>query len=155
MNYWLLKSEPDSFSIDDLESRPQQTEKWDGVRNYQARNYLRAMKPGDDAFFYHSSCKVPGVYGIIEIVCSAYPDHSAWNPENHHYDPRSTPKRSLWDMVDVRLKRKFNEPVTLSSIKAQPSLKTMHLVQRGNRLSVMPVTPSEWNTILKLAEEKT
>ncbi len=148
-----MKSEPSVFSIDDLESRPQQTERWDGVRNYQARNYLREMKPGDEAFFYHSSCKVPGVYGIIEIVRSAYPDHSAWDPDNHHYDPRSTPKRPLWDMVDVRFMRKFKAPVTLTVIKTQPSLNTMQLVQRGNRLSVTPLTTSEWNTILKLAEE--
>lgn len=154
MNYWLMKSEPDSFSIDHLRSCPKQTEHWDGVRNYQARNFLRAMKKGDLAFFYHSSCEVPGVYGIIEIARTAYPDPTAWDPENHHYDPRSTPERPLWDMVDVRFKREFKQPVTLTAIKMQATLKKMPLVQRWSRLSVMPVTTQEWNTIMKLAEEK-
>jgi len=150
MNYWLMKSEPESFSIADLKSRPKKTEHWDGVRNYQARNFLRAMKKGDLAFFYHSSCETPGVYGVIEIARAAYPDHTAWDPENHHYDPKSAPERPLWDMVDVRFKREFKRPVTLTAIKAQAALKFMRLVQRGSRLSVMPVSAKEWNTILKL-----
>ena len=150
MNYWLMKSEPESFSIADLKSRPKKTEHWDGVRNYQARNFIRAMKKGDLAFFYHSSCELPGVYGIIEIARAAYPDATAWDPENHHYDPKSTPERPLWDMVDVRFKREFKRPVTLTAIKAQAALKNMRLVQRGSRLSVMPVTAREWNTILNL-----
>jgi predicted RNA-binding protein with PUA-like domain len=149
-----MKSEPDAFSISDLKSRPKKTEHWDGVRNYQARNFMRAMKKGDLAFFYHSSCEVPGVYGIIEIARAAYPDHTAWDPENHHYDPKSTPERPLWFMVDVRFKRELKKPVTLTAIKMQSSLKQMRLVQRGSRLSVMPVTAKEWNTILKLTEEK-
>ena len=149
-----MKSEPDAFSIADLKSRSKKTEHWDGVRNYQARNFMRAMKKGDLAFFYHSSCEVPGVYGIIEIARAAYPDHTAWDPENHHYDPKSTPERPLWFMVDVHFKREFKRPVTLTTIKAQAALKPMRLVQRGSRLSVMPVTAKEWNTILKLAEEK-
>ena len=149
-----MKSEPDAFSITDLKSRPKKTEHWDGVRNYQARNFMRAMKKGDLAFFYHSSCKMPGVYGIIEIVRPTYPDPTAWDPENHHYDPRSTPERPLWDMVDVRFEREFRRPVTLTAIKMQAALKNMHLVQRWSRLSVMPVTAKEWNTIMKLAEEK-
>lgn len=149
-----MKSEPDAFSISDLESRPKKTEHWDGVRNYQARNFMRAMKKGDLAFFYHSSCEVPGIYGIMEIARAAYPDHTAWDPENHHYDPKSTPERPLWYMVDVRFKRELRKPVTLTAIKMQSSLKQMRLVQRGSRLSVMPVTAREWNTILKLAEEK-
>jgi len=150
MNYWLMKSEPESFSIADLKSCPKKTEHWDGVRNYQARNFLRAMKKGDLAFFYHSSCEVPGVYGVIEIARVAYPDPTAWDPENHHYDPKSTPERPLWHMVDVRFKREFKRPVTLSAIKAQVALKNMRLVQRGSRLSVMPVSAREWNAILKL-----
>jgi predicted RNA-binding protein with PUA-like domain len=154
VNYWLMKSEPDAFSIADLKSRPKKTEHWDGVRNYQARNFMRAMKKGDLAFFYHSSCEVPGVYGIIEVARAAYPDHTAWDPENHHYDPKSTTERPLWFMVDVRFKRELKKPVTLTAIKMQPALKQMRLVQRGSRLSVMPVTAKEWNTILKLAEEK-
>lgn len=154
MNYWLMKSEPEAFSIADLKTRPKKTEHWDGVRNYQARNFLRAMKKGDLAFFYHSSCEVPGVYGVIEIARAAYPDHTAWDPENHHYDPKSPPERPLWHMVDVRFRREFKRPVTLTAIKMQAALKSMRLVQRGSRLSVMPVTAKEWNTILKLAEEK-
>ncbi|BAV34848.1 EVE domain-containing protein [Sulfuricaulis limicola] len=154
MNYWLMKSEPDAFSITDLKSRPKRSEHWDGVRNYQARNFMRAMKKGDLAFFYHSSCETPGVYGIIEVARAAYPDHTAWDPENRHYDPKSTPERPLWFMVDVRFKRELEKPVTLTAIKMQSSLKQMRLVQRGSRLSVMPVTAKEWNTILKLAEEK-
>lgn len=153
MNYWLMKSEPDAFSIDALKARPKKTEHWDGVRNYQARNFMRSMKKGDLAFFYHSSCEVPGVYGVMQIARAAYPDFTAWDPENAHYDPRSTSERPLWYMVDVRFKQKFTQPVTLNQIKAQPALKQMRLVQRGNRLSVMPVTAKEWNTILKLAEE--
>jgi predicted RNA-binding protein with PUA-like domain len=154
VHYWLMKSEPESFSIEHLRARPRQTEHWDGVRNYQARNFLRAMKKGDLAFFYHSSCEVPGVYGTIEIARTAYPDPTAWDPENHHYDPRSTPERPLWDMVDVRFQREFKQPVTLTAIKVQVALKKMPLVQRWSRLSVMPVTTQEWNTIMKLAEEK-
>jgi predicted RNA-binding protein with PUA-like domain len=154
MDYWLMKSEPDAFSISNLKSRSKKTEHWDGVRNYQARNFMRAMKKGDLAFFYHSSCEVPGVYGIIEIARAAYPDHTAWDPENRHYDPKSTPERPLWFMVDVRFKRELKKPVTLTAIRMQPALKQMRLVQRGSRLSVMPVSAKEWNTILKLAEEK-
>ena len=151
MRYWLMKSEPDEFSIDDLVKTRGQTTSWFGVRNYQARNYMRDhMQVGDLAFFYHSSCAVPGVYGIIEIARAAYPDPTAWDPENHHYDPKSTPEQPLWDMVDVRFQREFKRPVTLSAIKAQAVLKNMRLVQRGSRLSVMPVTAREWNAILKL-----
>jgi len=150
-----MKSEPDAFSLTDLKNRPKQTEQWDGVRNYQARNYLRSMQPGDRAFFYYSSCAVPGVYGVVEIVRAAYPDHTAWDPTNPHFDSRSTPTRSLWDMVDVQFVREFDTPVLLSTIKMQSKLKQMPLVQRGSRLSVMPVTQPEWNTILKLAEERT
>lgn len=152
MRYWLIKSEPDAYSIDDLAR--DKTTPWTGIRNYQARNFMRAMKKGDLAFFYHSSCEVPGVYGIIEIARAAYPDPSARDPENHHYDPRSTLERPLWDMVDVRYKREFKRPVTLTAIRMQTALNNMHLVQRGSRLSVMPVTSKEWNIILKLAEEK-
>lgn len=146
-----MKSEPDAFGITDLKARPKRTEHWDGVRNFQARNFLRAMRKGDRAFFYHSSCAVPGVYGEIEIVRAAYPDPSAWNPESDYYDPRSTPERPLWFMVDVRFRREFAAPVTLTTIKAQPALRGLPLVQRGSRLSVMPVGAKEWKTILRLA----
>jgi predicted RNA-binding protein with PUA-like domain len=154
MAYWLMKSEPDVFDIHELKARPKRTEHWDGVRNYQARNFLRAMSRGDLAFFYHSSCAEPGVYGIVEIARAAYPDDTAWDPSSPYYDPKSTPQRPAWFMVDVRLKRELARPVLLTEIKREPALRDMRLVQRGNRLSVMPVSAKEWNVILKLAGEE-
>jgi len=153
MNYWLMKTEPDAFGIADLKKRRKQTEHWDGVRNYQARNFMRAMQPGDQAFFYHSSCAEPGIAGIVEIVCAAYPDFTAFDPKNPHYDPRSMAAKPVWYMVDVKLAREFEQPVTLARIKATPALKNMRLVQRGNRLSIMPVTAKEWQTILQLEKK--
>lgn len=149
-----MKSEPDVFGVRHLKARPGRTERWDGVRNYQARNFLRAMKNGDLAFFYHSSCAEPGVYGIVQIVRAAYPDPSAFDPTSEYYDPKSSPDSPRWFMVDVRLKRELAQPVLLENIRGAPTLKAMRLVQRGNRLSVMPVAASEWKTILKLAGEK-
>jgi predicted RNA-binding protein with PUA-like domain len=154
MAYWLMKSEPDVFGLDDLEARPGKTEHWDGVRNYQARNYLRAMCKGDLAFFYHSNCAEPGVAGIVEIVRGAYPDFTAWDPKSEYYDPKSAPDRPRWYMVDVRFRRRLPRPVTLAEIKAHPALADMPLMQRGSRLSVMPVTARQWNTILKLSERQ-
>ncbi len=153
MNYWLMKSEPDVFGIADLKSRPRQTEHWDGVRNYQARNFLRAIRPGDEAFFYHSSCAEPGVAGIVRIVRAAYPDPSAFDPKSPFHDPRSTPEKPVWFMVDVKLVRETKRLIPLSELKTSAALKNMRLVQRGNRLSVMPVTTREWNTILKLEKD--
>jgi len=150
MNYWLMKSEPDCFGLHHLKTKPKRTEHWDGVRNYQARNFLRAMKKGDLAFFYHSSCAEPGVAGIVKITSNAYPDHTAWNPEGEHFDPKSSPENPIWYMVDVKLEREFKHPITLTAIKSHPVLKNMKLVQRGNRLSVLPLTAKEWNTILKM-----
>lgn len=150
-----MKSEPDVFGTAHLKARPDQTAPWDGVRNFQARNFLRAMKRGDLAFFYHSSCAEPGVAGIVKIVATAYPDHTARDPRNEHYDPRSTPDKPLWYMVNVKLVRELKRTVSLSSIKACAALKKMRLVQRGNRLSVMPVTAREWQTILDLEREQT
>ena len=155
MHYWLMKSEPDVFSVTDLGRRPRKQACWDGVRNYQARNFLCAMKRGDRAFFYHSSCPEPGVYGIVEVACGAYPDHTAFDPTSEYYDPKSTPDRPRWFMVDVRLKWILHSPVLLDAIRRESSLRDMQLVQRGNRLSVMPVTAKQWKTILKLAGEKT
>lgn len=150
MNYWLMKTEPDCFGLHHLKTRPKQTEHWDGVRNYQARNFLRAMQKNDLAFFYHSSCAEPGIAGIVKITRAAYPDHTAWHPENEHFDPKSSPDNPIWYMVDVKLEREFKHPITLTAIKANPLLKNMRLVQRGSRLSIMPVTAKEWNTILKM-----
>ena len=153
MAYWLMKSEPDAFGIDDLAKRPNQTEPWNGVRNYQARNFMRdGMKKGDLAFFYHSSCAEPGIAGIIEIARAAYPDPTARNPESPHYDPRATAGNPVWVMVDVRLKKKLKQPVALKLLKSLKPLAGMQLLQRGSRLSILPVTKKEWDIILKLAK---
>lgn len=152
--YWLMKSEPDVFSIDDLKNRPNRTEHWDGVRNFQARNFMRAMRSGDAAFFYHSSCPEPGVAGIIEIVREAYPDFTSWDPKSPYHDSRSTPEKPYWYMVDVRFQRKLKRLVPLAELRENPALKRMRLLARGNRLSIMPVTRQEWETILKMEQPK-
>jgi len=152
MKYWLMKSEPDVFSIDDLEVRPNQTEHWDGVRNYQARNMLRDdMKKGDQVFFYHSNCKEPGIVGIAEIVKEGYPDFTAHDPQHKYYDEKSLPTNPRWFMVDVKFKRKFDRTITLEELKQMKVLKDMALVRRGNRLSIMPVTEKQWKAIVALA----
>jgi len=151
MGYWLMKSEPDVFGIGHLKARPRHTEHWDGVRNYQARNFLRDdMRKGDLAFFYHSSCAEPGIAGIVKIVRAGYPDDSAWNPKSSHFDPKSTPANPIWYMVDVKLEREFRNSIPLAALKQNSVLKDMKLLQRGNRLSILPVTEKEWNTILKM-----
>ena len=152
MRYWLMKSEPDSFSIDDLENRPKQTEPWDGVRNYQARNMMRDdMKVGDQVFFYHSNCDVPGIVGIMEICREGYPDPTAFDPEDHHYDPKSDPDNPRWIHVDVKFKRKLKRNISLHEIKEHAeALGDFALVRKGNRLSVMPVEKSQWDYILGL-----
>ena len=151
MNYWLMKSEPDVFGIDDLKNAPQKTEAWDGVRNYQARNMMRDdMRKGDLAFFYHSNCKAPGIAGIMKIVREAYPDHTAFDPREKYYDPKSDPGNPRWYMVDVRYIRKLKHLITLSELKACDALAELPLLRRGNRLSVMPVTEQHWNFILSL-----
>lgn len=152
MNYWLMKSEPTCFSIQDLAKRPHQIEPWDGVRNYQARNFLQAMKKGDLAFFYHSSCPQPGIVGIIKIASSAYPDKTALDVRDHHYDPKSTLTQPRWVSVDVQLLRIFKSFISLDELKSQTSLKGMRLLQKGNRLSVMPLTPHEWQHIMALVQ---
>jgi predicted RNA-binding protein with PUA-like domain len=151
MNYWLMKTEPDCFSLAHLKARPKRTEHWDGVRNYQARNFLRDdMRQGDLAFFYHSSCAEPGIAGIVKIVRAGYPDHTAWNPESEHFDAKSSPANPIWYMVDVKLEREFKHPITLAALKHNPGLRHMQLLQRGNRLSILPVSVKEWNAILKM-----
>lgn len=150
--YWLMKSEPDAFSIDDLKARPKQTEPWDGVRNYQARNSMRdQMKVGDGVFFYHSSCEVPGIYGLAEIASTAYPDPSQFNPKSKYYDPASKPEEPRWYLVDVKYKRHLKRPLTLDEIKQhEKKLAGMALIQRGSRLSVQPVRPEHWKYLLSL-----
>ena len=151
MNYWLMKSEPDVLSIDDLKNRQKQTEPWDGVRNYQARNMLRdEMKKGDLAFFYHSSCEVPGIVGIMEIAKEGYPDPTAFNSKHRYYDPKSNPDKPTWYLVDVKFKRKLKRTIPLTELRDKKPLQNMKLLQKGNRLSVMPVTKKEWDYILSL-----
>jgi len=151
MKYWLMKSEPHTFSIDDLRRRPRMTEHWDGVRNYQARNFMRdSMRKGELAFFYHSSCEVPGIAGIVEIARAAYPDFTAWDPESEYRDSHSTPDKPIWYMVDVRLKRKLKRLIALAELKDNAALKNMPLLRRGNRLSIQPVTAREWKAILDM-----
>ena len=151
MHYWLLKSEPESFSIDDLAKRPKRTEPWDGVRNYQARNFLRDdIKMKDQAFFYHSNCATPGIAGIVEIVKAGYPDSTQFDPESRYYDLKSTPQNPRWYQIDVKLIRKFNRIISLEELKQHPALLGMQLLKKGNRLSVMPVKKEEWETILAI-----
>lgn len=153
MNYWLLKSEPESFSIDDLAKARGKTTGWDGVRNFQARNFIRdRMKKGDEAFFYHSSCEVPGIAGVATVVKEAYPDDTAFDPSHHHFDEDSDPKEPRWFMVDVKLKRKLKRVITLDELRQYQGkqLKNLLVLKRGNRLSVTPVTKSDFDFILSL-----
>jgi predicted RNA-binding protein with PUA-like domain len=153
MAYWLLKSEPTVFSIDDLARAPGRTTAWDGVRNFQARNFIRdGMKKGDSAFFYHSSCALPGIAGIVKITRAAYGDATALDRASPHFDPRATREEPIWYVVDVRFERKLARVLTLEKLKqhAGSSLKSLPLLKRGNRLSVMPVTERDWNFILAL-----
>lgn len=152
MNHWLLKSEPDAFSIDDLARRPRGTAPWDGIRNYQARNYMRdGMRKGDLAFFYHSSCATPGIVGICEIVSGAYPDHTAFDPASKYFDADSDPGEPRWLMVDVKFRRRTRRLISLEEIKQHADrLEGFALIRRGNRLSIMPVDKPHWDLILAL-----
>lgn len=151
MNYWLMKSEPDAFGIDDLRNKPNQTEHWDGVRNYQARNMMRDdMKLGDFVFFYHSNCEMPGIVGIMEVVKESYPDFSAFDPDDKHFDPKSDPGNPRWFMVDVKYVRTLSRTIALKELKGLPELADLALVRPGNRLSIMPVSKEQWDFILTL-----
>jgi predicted RNA-binding protein with PUA-like domain len=151
-DYWLFKSEPETFSIDHLMRCSKQTEHWDGVRNYQARNLLRdKVKQGDYAFFYHSNCLSPGIVGMVEVVKSGYPDFTAWDIRSEHFDRQSSDKCPRWFMVDVRFLEKFSRVITLQEIKHHPLLKTMWVAKKGNRLSITPVEKEQWKIICHLA----
>jgi predicted RNA-binding protein with PUA-like domain len=155
VNYWLFKSEPDTFGIDALAAMPKKTTHWDGVRNYQARNMMRdEMRRGDLAFLYHSSCAEPGVAGIVKVVSKAYPDHTAFDSSSKYFDADSDPAAPRWFMVDVQLVRKFAQPVTLSTLRrhADGRLNGMWILRRGNRLSITPVSAAHWKFINSLAE---
>ena len=152
MSFWLLKSEPEVFSIDALAQSPRKTTCWDGVRNYQARNFLRAMQVGDRAFFYHSNCPEPGIAGIVAITRAAYPDATAFDRRDPHYDPKSDRRNPTWYMVDVTLERKLERAIALTELKAHASkaLTGLLLLRRGNRLSVLPVEERHWKFITAL-----
>ncbi|MDN4503043.1 EVE domain-containing protein [Alteromonadaceae bacterium BrNp21-10] len=152
MQYWLFKSEPDAFSIDDLAAMPNQTEHWDGIRNYQARNYLRdQVKKGDQVFFYHSSCKDVGIVGVAEVVKESYPDHSQFNPESKYFDPKASPDKPRWMMVDIQFKQKFDRILSLKDIKTMLEITEIGLVKKGHRLSIMPVPDNEWQLLYDAA----
>jgi predicted RNA-binding protein with PUA-like domain len=155
MQHWLLKSEPSVFSIEDLERIPQQTSRWEGVRNYQARNYLRAMQVGDLGFFYHSSCTPPGIVGEVRVVRAAYPDDTAWAPASPYFDSRATPEAPIWAQVDVQLVSVWRQPLSLEVLKAHAaSLGDFPLLRRGNRLSVLPVERTNWEMIQRISSDR-
>jgi predicted RNA-binding protein with PUA-like domain len=150
MNYWLMKSEPDEVSIDDLAAAPKKTVPWFGVRNYQARNYMRdQMRLGDGVLFYHSSCPEPGIAGLAEVASAAYPDATQFDPKSKYHDATSTRESPRWMNVDVKLVRK-TQLLPLAQMREEPSLASMIVLKRGNRLSITPVTPAEWRAVLKL-----
>lgn len=152
MNYWLFKSEPDAFSIDDLAAMPGKKDHWDGIRNYQARNMIRDdIKKGDLGFFYHSSCAVPGIVGQFSVVKESYPDHTAFEKKQKYFDEKSDPENPRWFMVDVKFKTKFKNIISLEELKTKTALKEMALLRKGNRLSIMPVSKKEWDYINKLS----
>ena len=147
--HWLMKTEPDTFSIDDLKQRKR--EPWDGVRNYQARNFMRdGMRVGDKVFFYHSNCAEPGIAGIAAVASAAYPDPSQFDPKSKYFDPTSTHDNPRWWLVEVKYVRKLKRVITLEELKQQPALVDMPLVRKGNRLSVLPVSADDWAFILAL-----
>ena len=157
MSYWLLKTEPTSFGVEDLELAPNKTTAWDGVRNYQARNMLRdQMKCGDQAFLYYSNCEVPGIVGIVEIVEEGYPDATAFDRKHHHYDPQSDPDKPRWFLVDVQLKRRLKRIISLKELREHSSkeLDGMMILRTGNRLSVTPVNAAHWKFILSLERRR-
>ena len=152
-HYWLMKSEPSAFSIDDLAKSPKQTTGWDGVRNYQARNFMRAMTVGDLVLFYHSNAEPPAIVGTAEVVRMAYADDTQFDKRSHHYDPGSTKAAPRWDMVDIKYRERFKRSLPLDRLRQEPKLIGMVLLRKGSRLSVQPVTESEWAVILTLAKD--
>ncbi len=150
MSFWLMKSEPTTYSIDDLAKAKGQITFWDGVRNFQARNFMRdKMQVNDLAFFYHSSCKIPGIVGIMQIIQTHLPDETAFDPKSNYFDPDSDPKNPRWYGVKLKLVEKFSEIMPLDLLRNNPALSTMQLLKKGNRLSVLPVTDREWQAIIK------
>lgn len=145
-----MKSEPSEFSIDDLKNSPNKTEAWDGVRNYQARNMMRdELKENDLVFFYHSNCKIPGIAGVMTVVREGYPDQTAFDPKDKHYDPKSKQDKPTWYHVDVKFKYKLKRIISLSELRTYKQIKDMRILQKGNRLSITPVTKAQWDFILE------
>lgn len=154
VKYWLVKSEPSSFSIYDLEKSKNKTTYWDGVRNYQARNFMRdEMRKGDKILFYHSNTDPNAIVGVCEVVKESYADHTQFDPDDKHYFPSSNPENPVWFMVDIKLLNIFKKPVTLADIKNNSNLKNMRLVQKGSRLSVMSVSKQEFNVIVDMSKK--
>ena len=154
MRYWLMKSEPDEVSFDDVLSAPGQTVAWFGVRNYQARNFMRdAMAVGDGVLFYHSSCAVPGVAGLAEVASGPYPDATQFDPASHYHDPKATPETPRWISIDVRA-REAGRYLPLAEMRTVPALESMVLLQKGSRLSISPVTRSEWDAVVQLVRAR-
>lgn len=152
VRYWIVKSEPEVFSISDLEKSPDKTTYWDGVRNYQARNYLRdEMKLGDPVLFYHSNCETPAIVGLCKVVSEGYADFTALDHKNPHFDTKSTKENPIWYMVDIQLEKKFSTPVKLNGIRGNKLLWNMKLIQPGNRLSVMPLEKNEYEEIISMS----
>ena len=155
MKYWLFKSEPSVFSIDDLEKTAKKTTHWDGVRNFQARNFLRdSIKNGDLVFFYHSNCEPSAIVGIAEVVKEGYPDFSAFDSKDVHYDPKSKKETPTWFMVDLQHKETFSRALDLAELRTLPALKNMVLLQKGSRLSIQPVSEAEWKAVVGLSKKK-
>ena len=153
MKFWLMKSEPETYSIDDLRSMKDRTDHWDGVRNYQARNLMRdAMKVGDRVLFYHSNCPVPGVVGLAKVVREGYPDFTAWDPKSNYYDPKSNEENPRWYMVDIQFVSEFDRCVSLKELRTVEELEGMKLLQKGQRLSVQPVEEREFTIVCALGK---
>ncbi len=151
-HYWLLKSEPSCFSIDDLKRSPKKIASWDGVRNFQARNLLRdQIKPGDGVLFYHSSIREPAIAGLAKVVSDGYPDATALDPKSEHFDPKARPDHPIWFMVDIQYITGIDPPITRETLRFHPDLMDMDVLKRGNRLSVQPVTPKQWKAVLNIA----
>ena len=154
MHYWLIKSEPTTFSIHNLDRSKNKTTCWEGVRNYQARNFLRAMKKGDRAIFYHSNAKPPAAVGIVEVVKEAYPDHFAWKEGHKYQDAKASPEKPIWSMVDVKLVQIFSQEISLEQLRSVKALEGLELLRRGSRLSVHPVTAVHFKVFERLAKQK-
>ena len=150
-HYWLMKTEPSVFSIQDLATQPKKTTCWDGVRNYQARNFMRDMKQGDRVLLYHSNADPPAIVGVARVVRESYPDHTAWDSRDPHYDPKSSEENPRWLMVDIQLEKIFKKPLPLDQLREVPELKEMELLRKGSRLSVQRVTAGEFERVIKLA----